>query len=106
MAALFNLLGALSGTAVATTIGKGIVDINADQPGDGRGLALAVVIWSSPAAYFGLPTSESHGILAAIAGSGRGDRQARTSLLGYGLGEGVHRAGRGGRLRRAGRRSS
>jgi PiT family inorganic phosphate transporter len=70
MAAVFNLLGALSGTAVATTIGKGIVDIHAVTLETVAAAALAVIIWSSTAAYFGLPTSESHGLVAAIAGAG------------------------------------
>jgi PiT family inorganic phosphate transporter len=70
MAALFNLLGALSGTAVATTIGKGIVNLNIVDLETVAAAALSVIIWSSVAAYFGLPTSESHGILAGIAGAG------------------------------------
>jgi len=69
MAAVLNLAGALSGTAVATTIGKGIVDIQAVTLETGAAAALAVVIWSGSAAYFGLPTSESHGIVAGIAGA-------------------------------------
>jgi len=69
LAALLNLAGALSGTAVATTIGKDIVDIQAITLETAAAAALAVVIWSSVAAYFGLPTSESHGIVAAIAGA-------------------------------------
>ena len=69
LAALLNLAGALSGTAVATTIGKDIVDIQAITLETAAAAALAVVIWSSLAAYFGLPTSESHGIVAAIAGA-------------------------------------
>jgi PiT family inorganic phosphate transporter len=69
MAAVFNLLGALSGTAVATTIGKGIVDLNAVNLETVAAAALSVIIWSSVAAYFGLPTSESHGIVAGIAGA-------------------------------------
>jgi len=70
MAAFFNLLGALSGTAVATTIGKGIVDLNFVNLETVAAAALSVIIWSSFAAYLGLPTSESHGILAGIAGAG------------------------------------
>jgi PiT family inorganic phosphate transporter len=70
MAAVFNLLGVLSGTAVATTIGKEIVDIEAVTLETAAAAALAVVFWSSFAAYFGLPTSESHGIVAGIAGAG------------------------------------
>ena len=76
MAAVLNLVGVLAGTAVATTIGKNIVDIDAiTQETAGGGLeiavaaSLAVVIWASFAAYFGLPTSESHGIVAGLAGA-------------------------------------
>jgi PiT family inorganic phosphate transporter len=69
MAGVFNLLGALSGTAVATTIGKDIVDIEAIGLETAVAAALAVVFWSSFAAYLSLPTSESHGIVAGIAGA-------------------------------------
>ena len=69
MAAVFNLAGALSGTAVAATIGKGIVDIEAVNLETAAAAALAVVLWSTFAAYFGLPTSESHGVVAGIAGA-------------------------------------
>src|SRR3990172_4567470 len=69
LAALLNLAGALSGTAVATTIGKDIVDIQAITLETAAAAALAVVIWSGAAAYFGLPTSESHGIVSGIAGA-------------------------------------
>lgn len=70
MAATLNLVGALSGTAVATTIGSGLVDL--DQ---GLNLqtvaaaALAVVLWSGSAAFLGLPTSESHGLISGLAGA-------------------------------------
>lgn len=70
MAAVFNLAGALSGTAVATTIGKDIVDLDVVTLETATAAALAVVLWSSLAAYLGLPTSESHGLVAAIAGAG------------------------------------
>lgn len=69
MAAVMNLVGALSGTAVATTIGKDIVDIEAITLETAAAGALAVVIWSTAAWYFGLPTSESHGIVSGIAGA-------------------------------------
>jgi PiT family inorganic phosphate transporter len=70
MAGVFNLVGALSGTAVATTIGRDIVDIKAIGLETAVAAALAVVFWSSFAAYLSLPTSESHGIVAGIAGAG------------------------------------
>jgi len=70
MAAVFNVLGALSGTAVARTIGEGIVDIEIVTLETIAAAAIAVILWSTFAWYFGLPTSESHGIVAAIAGAG------------------------------------
>ncbi len=69
MAAFFNLVGALSGTAVATTIGKGIIDLDVVPLEVLAAGALAVVIWSTFAWYFGLPTSESHGLVAGLAGA-------------------------------------
>ena len=69
MAAVLNLAGVFAGTAVATTIGKDIVDIEAITLVTVAAGALAVVLWSGFAAYFGLPTSESHGIVAGIAGA-------------------------------------
>jgi len=69
MAAVFNLLGALSGQAVATTIGKDIVDIQVITLETVVAGALAVVFWSTFAAYLALPTSQSHGIVAGIAGA-------------------------------------
>ena len=69
MAGVFNLVGALSGTAVATTIGKDIVNIDAIGLETVVAGALAVVFWSSFAALLSLPTSESHGIVAGITGA-------------------------------------
>jgi PiT family inorganic phosphate transporter len=69
MAAFFNLVGALSGTAVATTIGKEIIDLDVVPLEVVAAGALAVIIWSTFAWYFGLPTSESHGLVAGLAGA-------------------------------------
>jgi len=69
MAAFFNLVGALSGTAVATTIGRDIIDLDVVPLEVLAAGALAVVIWSTFAWYFGLPTSESHGLVAGLAGA-------------------------------------
>ncbi len=70
MAAVLNLVGALSGTAVATTIGKDILDLDQGLTLDivAAG-ALGVILWSTSAAYIGLPTSQSHGIVSGLAGA-------------------------------------
>lgn len=72
LAAFFNLAGVmLMGTAVATTtasivtIGTGtdaLVTLGAAQ--------LAIVIWSISAWRFGIPTSESHALIAGLMGAG------------------------------------
>jgi PiT family inorganic phosphate transporter len=70
MAGALNLVGALSGTAVATTIGKDVVNID-----EGLSLktvasaGLGVVIWGCFALFMKLPISKSHGLLAALAGA-------------------------------------
>jgi PiT family inorganic phosphate transporter len=69
MAAVFNLVGALSGTAVATTIGKEIINLDVVPLEVVAAGALSVIIWSSVAWYFGLPTSESHGLVSGLAGA-------------------------------------
>lgn len=70
MAAFFNLVGALSGTAVAVTIGKGLVATEAINLFIIATALSSVIIWSSVATVFGLPTSESHGLMAGLAGAG------------------------------------
>src|SRR3989304_2079325 len=56
MASVFNLLGVLlSGTAVAKTIGTGIIDpglVNLVTVGSAM---VGIIFWSSLAAYWGLP---------------------------------------------------
>lgn len=70
MAAVLNLLGVLSGTAVAATIGTGIVNSNVIDLTTVAGAMISIIIWSSVAAAFGIPTSESHALVAGLAGAG------------------------------------
>jgi len=71
MAAAMNILGALlTGTAVAVTIGKGIVQPEAICLSTVAAGMLAIVTWSTVAWWFGLPTSETHALVAGLAGAG------------------------------------
>ena len=75
MAAIFNLVGALLGTAVAHTIGSGIIDINeAASPHLGLILVLSAVIgaivWNLITWWLGLPSSSSHALIGALTGVG------------------------------------
>lgn len=70
MASVFNFLGVLSWTAVAATIGKGIIAAGAVNLTTVGGAVVAVILWSSVAARWGIPTSESHALVSALAGAG------------------------------------
>ncbi|MBI3011761.1 MAG: inorganic phosphate transporter [Candidatus Omnitrophica bacterium] len=70
LATLLNVMGTMSGTAVAATIGKGIVRpeiINVYTVGAAM---VGIIFWSSVAARYGLPTSESHALIAGLTGAG------------------------------------
>jgi PiT family inorganic phosphate transporter len=70
MASVLNVLGAMSGTAVAATIGKGIVRPDAINVATVAAAMIAIVTWSTLAWYWGLPTSESHALIAGLSGAG------------------------------------
>jgi PiT family inorganic phosphate transporter len=70
MAGGMNLIGALTGTAVAKTIAEGIVDPDYVTLTTIGAAVLAATIWALGAQYFGLPSSESHALVAALLGAG------------------------------------
>ena len=70
MATLLNIAGAFAGTAVAVTIGTGIVDASVINLLTIGAAMVAIVSWSTAAARYGLPTSESHALAAGLAGAG------------------------------------
>ncbi len=71
MATILNAMGALSGTAVAATIGKGIVDPAIINTTTVAAAMVGIVLWSMLAYYMGgIPTSESHALVAGLAGAG------------------------------------
>ena len=71
MAAVLNIVGAIvTGTAVATTIGKGIVSPEAISLPVVAAAMLTIVLWSTLAWYYGIPTSETHELVAGLAGAG------------------------------------
>jgi PiT family inorganic phosphate transporter len=71
MAAVLNVVGTLvTGTAVATTIGTGIVRPEVITLPVVIAATLTVVLWSTAAWRYGIPTSESHELIAGLAGAG------------------------------------
>lgn len=75
MAAVFNFLGVFVMTLVNTTVAmtiKNMVNFNGNT--DEAILALcaalfAIIIWAVAAWYFGIPTSESHALIAGLSGA-------------------------------------
>lgn len=75
MAAIFNFLGVLIMTSINASVTFTIYNM-VDFGGDSR-LALialcaamaAIVIWATAAWYFGIPTSESHALIAGVSGA-------------------------------------
>jgi inorganic phosphate transporter, PiT family len=69
-AAFFNLAAAFTvGTAVAKTVGKGMIDVSAVTPSVILGGLLGAIIWNLITWYYGLPSSSSHALLGGYAGA-------------------------------------
>jgi inorganic phosphate transporter, PiT family len=69
MAAILNMVGALSGTAVAKTVGAGLVEAVSITQVTIISALLAAIVWDLITWYLGLPTSSSHAILSGIVGA-------------------------------------
>lgn len=69
MAGLFEIIGAMTGTAVALMIGKGIVSIELISLSTVLAALLGTMTWSLLTYYFGIPVSETHGLIGGIIGA-------------------------------------
>ena len=68
MAASLNFLGALSGTAVATTVGKGIVAPEAVTQTVIIAALGGAITWNLITWYLGIPSSSSHALIGGLVG--------------------------------------
>jgi PiT family inorganic phosphate transporter len=69
-AAFFNFVAFLIfGTAVATTIGKGMIDVNTVTPTVVLAGVSGAILWNLLTWYLGLPTSSSHALIGGYAGA-------------------------------------
>ena len=62
-------MGALAGTAVAATVGKGLVDTNAVHMNTVLCALLAAVSWNIFTWWLGLPSSSSHALIGGLCGA-------------------------------------
>jgi len=69
LAAIFNLIGALMGTAVASTIGKGLVDTNVVTMVTIFSGLVGAIVWNLVTWWFGLPSSSSHALIGGLCGA-------------------------------------
>src|SRR5262245_48151859 len=69
-AAFFNFVAAFGfGTAVAKTIGKGMIDISVVMFAVIFSGLVGAIVWDLITWYFGLPTSSSHALIGGYAGA-------------------------------------
>jgi PiT family inorganic phosphate transporter len=69
-AALFNFVAAFTfGTAVASTIGNGMIDVRVVTSAVVFGGLLGAILWDLFTWYIGLPTSSSHALVGGYAGA-------------------------------------
>src|SRR3954468_13362242 len=81
MAALFNLTGALFGGAVASTIGKGLVDTNVGTMTTVLCALIAAFAWNITTWWVGLPSSSSHALIGGLCGAAIATAHGRWSVI-------------------------
>ena len=69
MAATFNFVGAFAGTAVAKTIGAGLVDEATTTQGVIVAALTGAIVWNLITWYQGLPSSSSHALIGGLLGA-------------------------------------
>jgi PiT family inorganic phosphate transporter len=70
MAAVLNVAGALSGTAVAETVGSGIIPPELATQQLVVAALLSAISWNLITWWFGIPSSSSHALIFSIVGAG------------------------------------
>lgn len=86
MAAFFNLTGALMGTAVASTIGKGMVDAEAINMKTVLCALLGAIVWNLLTWWLGLPSSSSHALIGGLCGAALATPGSNWSVLKWNTG--------------------
>jgi PiT family inorganic phosphate transporter len=70
LAAILNFVGALTGTAVASTIGKGIITPETITLGVVLAALIGAIFWNLFTWYYGIPSSSSHAMVGGLVGAG------------------------------------
>jgi inorganic phosphate transporter, PiT family len=81
MAAFFNFVGALTGTNVAKTVGRDIIDPTNSNQVIVLSALLAAITWNLITWYFGLPSSSSHALIGGLIGAGVAGNDFKLSVI-------------------------
>ena len=81
MAAFFNLTGALFGGAVASTIGKGLVDTDIVTMTTVLCAVTAAFAWNIATWWLGLPSSSSHALIGGLCGAALAAARGNWSVI-------------------------
>src|SRR6184192_1249842 len=81
MAAFFNLTGALFGGAVASTIGKGLVDTDIVTMTTVLSAVIAAFAWNIATWWLGLPSSSSHALIGGLCGAALAAARGNWSVI-------------------------
>jgi len=68
--AVFNFMGAFTGTAVAKTVGENIVSFKSIPLWVIMGVLISSIVWNLITWYFGIPSSSSHALIGSLVGGG------------------------------------
>jgi len=69
IASVANLAGAFATTAVAKTVGKGIIDTNLATPKTVLAAVSGAIVWNLLTWWLGLPSSSSHALIGGLVGA-------------------------------------
>jgi PiT family inorganic phosphate transporter len=81
LSAIFNLLGALAGTAVASTVGKGLVDTNVVNLTTILCALISGIGWNLLTWWIGLPSSSSHALIGGLCGAALASAHGDLSVI-------------------------
>jgi len=83
LAAFCNLFGALTGTAVAATVGKGLVDPAAVNLTTVLAALIGAILWNLLTWWLGLPSSSSHALVGGLCGAALAASHWKWSVLNW-----------------------
>jgi PiT family inorganic phosphate transporter len=69
MSAVANFAGALTGTAVANTIGSGLIDTNVESQSVIAAALVGAIVWNLITWRLGIPSSSSHALIGGLLGA-------------------------------------